>query len=192
MVVQGIFMTHLTHVCGAVLAVALVLVSTVSEGAVSVRDLIELSRAGLGDEILVALLEADPTSFRLDAGRIIELRREGISERVLLAMLRSARDSQPRTTPAGLAPVDEWPGLVIVGSRPARRRVVSTIVVPVSIFGLTRIRQSADGSTGTLNATRGFGRFMNDGWRTGVTSPRTLGRAPAMTARSVVRPRPRR
>ena len=184
-------MRHLTHVRAAVLAVALVLASTVSAGAVSIRDLIELSRAGLGDEILLALLEADPSSFRLDAGRIIELRREGISERVLLAMLRSARGSQPRTTP-GLAPVDEWPGLVIVGSRPARRPVVSTIVVPVSIFGRTRIRQSGDGTTGTLNATRGFGRFMNDGWRTGVTGPRTLGRAPAMIARSVVRPRPRR
>ena len=48
--------------------------------AVSVRDLVELSRAGLCDEILLAVLEADPTIFDLDAGTIIEIRAAGLSE----------------------------------------------------------------------------------------------------------------
>ena len=55
--------------------------------AVSTRDLIELSKAGLGDEVLVALIEADGTVFNLDAPKILELRAAGVSERVITAML---------------------------------------------------------------------------------------------------------
>ena len=58
--------------------------------AVSTRDLIELSKAGLGDEVLVALIEADGTVFNLDAPKILELRAAGVSERVITAMIRNA------------------------------------------------------------------------------------------------------
>ena len=61
-----------------------------SAWAVSTRDLIELSKAGLGDEVLVALVEADGTVFSLDAPKILELRAAGVSERVITAMLKNA------------------------------------------------------------------------------------------------------
>ena len=54
----------------------------------TVRDVIELSRAGLGDDVLVAVIETDQSVDRPD-----ELRMAGISERVLIAMLRAGSDA---------------------------------------------------------------------------------------------------
>ena len=67
--------------------------------AVSTRDLIELSKAGLGDEVLVALVEADGTVFSLDAPKILELRAAGVSERVITAMLKNASRPSPASSP---------------------------------------------------------------------------------------------
>src|SRR3954451_4929621 len=78
--------------------------------AVSTRDLIELSKAGLGDEVLVALIEADGTIFNLDGPKILQLRAEGVSERVITAMIRNA--SHPAPVPSGNlspAPVEPRP-----------------------------------------------------------------------------------
>ena len=57
--------------------VALLLLASVRVEAVSVRDIIELSRAGLSDEVLVALIEVDDTPFSLDARQLLELRAAG-------------------------------------------------------------------------------------------------------------------
>ena len=64
--------------------------TAVQVGAVSVRDIVELSRAGLGDEVILALIDIDPVQYDLDAQRVLELKDAGVSERVLAAMLRSA------------------------------------------------------------------------------------------------------
>src|SRR4051794_5674637 len=71
--------------------------------AVSTRDLIELSKAGLGDEVLVALIEADGTIFNLDAPKIPQLRAEGVSERVITAMIRNASHAAPAQSPTPAA-----------------------------------------------------------------------------------------
>ena len=68
-------------------------------GAVSLRDIVELSRAGLGDEVILALIEIDPVRYDLDAPRVLELKNAGVSERVLAAMLRSGRSAPPVVTP---------------------------------------------------------------------------------------------
>ena len=77
--------------------VALLLLVSVRAEAVSVRDIIELSHAGLSDDVLVALIEVDDAPFSLDARRLLELRAAGVSDRVLLAMLRSGRVKSPET-----------------------------------------------------------------------------------------------
>src|SRR5919107_1721821 len=88
----------------AAAACAVLLVGATPEAAwaVSTRDLIELSKAGLGDDVLVALVEADGTVFSLDAPRILELRAAGVSERVITAMLKNA--SRASAPPAAAAP----------------------------------------------------------------------------------------
>jgi hypothetical protein len=74
----------------AALAVLLLFVP-VSASALTVRDIVELSRAGLGDETLLALIEVDPSVFPIDTATLKSLKTAGVSERVIVAMVRSAR-----------------------------------------------------------------------------------------------------
>src|SRR6185295_851092 len=67
--------------------------------ALTVRDVVELTRAGLGEEVLLALIEVDRSIFPIDAATIKELKASGVSERVITAMVRSGREV-PSTEPA--------------------------------------------------------------------------------------------
>jgi hypothetical protein len=76
------------------------------------HDLVALHRAGLGDEVLVALVEADGGPFHLSHAEILDLRAEGLSDRVLAAMIRAGRhggaavyDQQPEIPPAATSPL---------------------------------------------------------------------------------------
>jgi hypothetical protein len=135
--------------------------------AVSTHDLIELSNAGLSDDVLVALIEADNTSFNLDAPKILELRTAGISERVITAMIKSG----PATAEAEAAasvPVDQPPAFndpapIVVAEQPAFPPQQTVVIIP---WG--PIIQAPAGHRPpqpTIPARyRGFGRFINDGW----------------------------
>jgi len=59
--------------------------------ALTVRDVVELTRAGLGEEVLLALIEVDRSVFPIDAATLKELKVNGVSERVIAAMVRSGR-----------------------------------------------------------------------------------------------------
>ena len=65
----------------------------------TVRDVVELTRAGLGEEVLLALIEVDRSIFPIDAATIKELKSSGVSERVILAMVRSGREVAPVEQP---------------------------------------------------------------------------------------------
>jgi hypothetical protein len=58
-------------------------------GDLTLRDVIELQRSGLGDELLVAVIEADGGPFQLSMADILDLRSYGMSERVISALLRT-------------------------------------------------------------------------------------------------------
>lgn len=64
--------------------------------AVSIEDLLNLKANGLGDEILVALIETDGSVFRLSAADVLALRERGLGEKVILAMIASGRRAAPR------------------------------------------------------------------------------------------------
>jgi hypothetical protein len=61
--------------------------------AISVRDIMELARAGLSDEILLALIDVDQTIFTLSPEQIVQLKKAGVSDRVIVAMLQQGRKS---------------------------------------------------------------------------------------------------
>ena len=162
-----------------VLTAACVFGASVPALAVSERDLVALARAGLSDDVLVALVEADDTVFPLDAPRILELRQQGLSERVILAMLKNGRHAPHApasqggslTAPSFDAPApvpDDPPSLVVIGEpAPAPPTVVqetNVVVVPwVPIFAPPIVGRPSH--THTLPPSfRGFGRFINDGW----------------------------
>src|SRR5204863_6365215 len=75
--------------------------------ALTVRDIVELTRAGLGEEVLLALIEIDRSIFPIDAASIKQLKVDGVSERVIVAMVRSGREvpsEQVTPDPAPLPP----------------------------------------------------------------------------------------
>lgn len=65
-----------------------------SAEALTIRDVIELTRAGLGDDVLLALIEVDGSVFATDAATVKQLKAAGVSERVIVAMVRSGRDGR--------------------------------------------------------------------------------------------------
>lgn len=85
--------------------------------AVTIHDLIALSKAGLSDQVLIALIQTDQTIYGVDAKQVLELKKAGVSEPVILALLRNGRQpSQPASAaapasapvpPEASAPIEE-------------------------------------------------------------------------------------
>jgi hypothetical protein len=81
-----------------VLTIAVILGAAVPAraGDLTLRDVIELHRAGLGDELLIAVIEVDGGPFALGLADIHDLKGDGVSERVIAALVRTgARRSAP-------------------------------------------------------------------------------------------------
>lgn len=77
------------------LIVPLLLLLPARADAVTVRDIVELTHAGLGEDVLLALIDVDRSIFPIDAATIKDLKAQGVSERVILAMVRSGREVAP-------------------------------------------------------------------------------------------------
>ena len=114
------------------LTLALVLGFAMPAQAVTLRDLIDLSRAGLSDDILIALVEAEKSEFRLDAIDLQQLKQGGLSDRLLIHLLQTPtlREEAARNSPAAYgpapAPAQREPEVVVIDR-------VETIAVPVYI-----------------------------------------------------------
>ena len=81
---------------------ALVTILAISAGradALTLRDVIELSRAGVGDQVLIALIEVDRGVFSIDTNTLKMLKEAGLSDQVIVALIRSGR-TQPPPEPA--------------------------------------------------------------------------------------------
>jgi hypothetical protein len=76
--------------------VILLLAAAGRADALTMRDVIELSKAGLSDAVLLALIEVDRSVFSIDTATLKELKTAGVSDAVIVAMIRSGR--QPQTT----------------------------------------------------------------------------------------------
>ena len=115
--------------------------------AVTFRDVIELTRAGLGEEILLALIDVDRSVFPIDAASLKQLKEAGVSERVILAMVRSGREVQPVQdqipVDAAVPPVAPQPQVVVIDHHePPEIREVP-VAVPVYIPVATRSARTA-------------------------------------------------
>src|SRR5262245_66431427 len=75
--------------------------------ALTLRDLIELNRSGVGDQVLIALIEVDRGVFNIDTNTLKMLKEAGISDQVIVALIRSGR-TQPPPEPAP-APLQDEP-----------------------------------------------------------------------------------
>ena len=72
-----------------------VLFMSASSQAVTLRDVIDLTKAGLGEEVLLALIEVDGGVFDVDSATLTRLKQAGVSERVIVALVRSGRVKAP-------------------------------------------------------------------------------------------------
>ena len=119
--------------------------------ALTVRDIIELSRAGLGEEVLLALIDVDRGVYRIDNATLKSLKDAGVPERVIVALVRSGRERVPDPPPpAPLAedpPAPPEPQVVVIDHH--EPPTVREVLVPVPIYitvdgGRSRYRRGID------------------------------------------------
>jgi hypothetical protein len=128
------------HAAVACLVVGLALVPARAD-AITLREVIELHQAGVGEEVLLALIEIDQRVFPTDPATIRSLKNAGVSERVIVAIVKSGR--MPVVPDAEPAPVASEPPepQVVVGER--ERPVVREVAVPVPVYVAVPVRRSS-------------------------------------------------
>jgi hypothetical protein len=126
------------------LVLPLILMFPLSASALTVRDVIELTRAGLGEDIILALIEVDPSVFPIDTATLKTLKAAGVSQRVIVAMIRSGRTQPPVSAePAIPVGIEEArapePQVIVIDHHDAREvrevPVAVPIYVPVPVTG---------------------------------------------------------
>ena len=137
--------------------------------AVTIRDLIELSKAGLGDDVLIALIEVDRKVFSIDTETLKELKKAGVSEQVIVALIRTGRTQPPEPVPAAplTEPEPRKPEVIVIEHRdpapaPAPVAYPVPVYVPVGSYGYgtygTRGYDRRDTVPATLQTDQGWVR----------------------------------
>ncbi len=102
--------------------------------AVTAKDIIDLSRAGLGEAVLLALVEVDGGVFTIDNDTLTTLKAAGVSDKVIEAMVRSGR-SRPEPPVVTAQPEPPPPQVIVVEHEPRPvQQVVQQVLVPVPVY----------------------------------------------------------
>ena len=109
--------------------------------AVTIRDVIELSKAGLSDQVLIALIEVDRSVYTLDAATLKQLKDSGVSDAVIIALVRSGRTqeaaapSEPPAEPPSAPAPDPQPQVIVIDHHePVVQQVPVVVPVAVPVF----------------------------------------------------------
>jgi hypothetical protein len=128
--------------------VAVLAVSSARADALTIRDVVELTRAGLGDEVLLALIEVDPSVFPIDTETLKYLKDAGVSQRVIIAMVRSARTPPPPAVPdpfiSQVEPQAPPPQVVVIDHYNTERVREVPVAVPIYVPVVQRSRRHSD------------------------------------------------
>jgi hypothetical protein len=103
-----------------------VMVPTAASAAVTVDQIVQLSRAGVTEAVILALIDRDKTIFTLEPEQLVTLKAQGVSDTVILAMLKSGRDEGERAAQAAadlnngfiMSSLSTAPDVVVVGHEP--------------------------------------------------------------------------
>jgi hypothetical protein len=105
--------------------------------AITVRDVIELTKAGLSDEVLLALIESDRNVFTLDAATMRALKEAGVTDRVMLALIHNGRtpaagpvDPAPQPAVAPQAQAEPEPRVIVIDHHDSQPQ--APVIVPVA------------------------------------------------------------
>jgi hypothetical protein len=96
--------------------------------AVTLDQIVALSRSGVSEPIILALIDRDRTVFTIEPEQLVALRRDGVSETIILAMLKSGRDegeaaaaeAAALNTAAIMSTLSPVPEIVVIGHDPER------------------------------------------------------------------------
>jgi len=91
--------------------------------ALTLQEVVTLSKAGVSEDVLMAIIDRDHTIYAIDANQLIALKRDGVSEKIVIALLKSGRQEPPPTQTASAdvtSYVPTGPTLVMVGHGPER------------------------------------------------------------------------
>jgi len=105
--------------------------------AITVREIIELSKTGLSDDVLLALIEIERKVFPVDPETLKSLKAAGVSERVIIAIIRSGRSTPPEAEVAAVAEPAPPPApqpQVIVIDHDSRYDVPRVMEVAVPVY----------------------------------------------------------
>jgi len=100
----------------------------------TITDILDLTKAGLKPEALLALIEVHKSIFPIDRATLKMLKAEGVNDNVIVAMIRSGRDAVTPPAPAPLLPsviVDRGDGTQPLVVRDRDDRPTDTRVVVV-------------------------------------------------------------
>src|SRR6267143_81333 len=96
--------------------------------AVTVDQIVALSKAGISEPIILALIDRDKTVFTIEPEQLVALRRDGLSETVIIAMLKSGREEGEAAANAAAAlnsavimsSLSPAPDIIVIGHDPER------------------------------------------------------------------------
>ena len=93
--------------------------------AVTIDEVVALSKSGVSEQVIVAVIERDQTLFTLSPTLIMKLQHDGLSDRILLALIKSGRVNEPpvpaspvEPVVAPVAPAPPPPLIAVVGHGP--------------------------------------------------------------------------
>jgi hypothetical protein len=117
--------------------------------AVTIRDIIDLSKAGLSEPVLLALIEVDRSVFTIDTATLKQLKDSGVSDAVIVALIRSGRTpaTQPVAPPVMTTEQDpeppREPQVIVIDHHdtPAPQPVAVPVAYPVYVPVATTSRQ---------------------------------------------------
>ena len=124
------------RVSAVCVAIAVIALTGVRARAVTLEDVVELSQAGIGEVVLIELIEMDDIAYPLTPSRLRSLKAAGLTDQVLLALLRSGRPADGSRIATAQRHESRRPTRSD-GCRPRTRAACESVVtriVPVSVF----------------------------------------------------------
>ena len=197
----------MTRILGFLLAGLLLTPLSAAAGDLTLRDVMELHRTGLGDDLLIAVIDADGGPFRLSFADIQDLKSDGLSERVIAALVRTgARQPMLDGVDTVVEPVQVYqevvtyvPGLVVVGTPvvpvwrdehrsgapPAPGTSVLTTPQPPPATWVTRQEDGKNVPASRARSLLGAARHLGDAARSAIAGTAPAG--PAQTYAPLMR-----
>ena len=88
-------------VCAVLLIVSLCLLA---QAPLTNDSIVKLVKAGLGDDVIVGMVDVQPAKYSLSPDDLIALKKEGVSDKIIAAMLKKSAAAPPSEPAKASAP----------------------------------------------------------------------------------------